>query len=116
MLDLVHLRHLAQHTPDSAVQFIVEQQIAGANFAEYWPSHEIHLPLWDAAGIRATPELETLGPMSIRGPDRSYHLFPSFYAPRGIDSPQMADIVRLINVLNNYRADARCDPATKGVT
>ena len=38
MLDLIHLRYLAQHTPDSAVQFIVEQQIAGANFAEYWPT------------------------------------------------------------------------------
>ena len=116
MLDLIHLRYLAQHTPDSAVQFIVEQQIAGANFAEYWPSHEIHLPLYDAAGIRATPELETLGPMSIRGLDRSYHLFPSFYAPRGIESPQMADIVRLINVLNGYRADARCHPPVKGKT
>ena len=55
MLDLIHLRYLAQHMPDSAVQFIVEQQIAGANFAEYWPRHEIHLPLYDAAGIRATP-------------------------------------------------------------
>ena len=116
MLDLIHLRYLAQHMPDSAVQFIVEQQIAGANFAEYWPRHEIHLPLYDAAGIRATSELETLGPMSIRGPDRSYHLFPSFYAPRGIQSPQMADIVRLINVLNSYRAVARCDPPAKGET
>ena len=106
MLDLIHLRYLAQHTPDSAVQFIVEQQIAGANFAEYWPRHEIHLPLYDAAGIRATPELETLGPTCIRGLDRSYHLFPSFYAPRGIESPHMSDIVRLINVLNSYRADA----------
>jgi glycosyltransferase domain-containing protein len=116
MLDLVHLRYLAQHMPDSTVQFIVEQQIAGANFAEYWPRHEIHLPVYDAAGIRATPELETLGPMSIRGPDRSYHLFPGFYAPRGIDSPQMADIVRLINVLNSYRVEARCDPPAKGAT
>ena len=54
--------------------------------------------------------------MSIRGLDRSYHLFPSFYAPRGIKSPQMADIVRLINVLNGYRADARCHPPVKGKT
>ena len=54
--------------------------------------------------------------MSIRGPDRSYHLFPSFYAPRGIHSPQMDDIVRLINVLDGYRAVARCDPPAKGET
>jgi len=114
MLDLIHLRYLAQHTPDPAVQFIVDQQIAGANFAEYWPRHEIHLPLYDAAGVRATPDMETLGPMAIHGLDRTYHLFPSFYAPRGIDSPQMADIVRLIKVLNGYRAASTRHPAAKG--
>ena len=107
MLDLIHLRYLARHVPDSAVEFIAEQQISGANFAEYWPRHEIHLPLYEAAGIRPSPELEKLGPLSIRGPERSYHLFPNFYAPRGIDSPQMADIVRLINVLDGYRAVVR---------
>jgi len=114
MLDLIHLRYLAQHTPDPAVQFIVEQQIAGTDFADYWPRHEIHLPLYEAAGVRATPELEGLGPMSIRGLERSYHLLPSFYAPRGIDSPPMADIVRLINVLNSYRTASTWDPSAKG--
>jgi glycosyltransferase domain-containing protein len=39
MLDLIHLRYLARHAPDSAVKFITEQQISGIDFAEYWPRH-----------------------------------------------------------------------------
>jgi glycosyltransferase domain-containing protein len=112
MLDLVHLRYLAQHTPDSAVQFIIDQQIAGANFAEYWPRHEIHLPLHQAAGIRPSPGPDKLGPLNIRGPERSYHLFPSFYAPGEIDSPQMDKIVHLINALDGYRP--ACSEADAG--
>ena len=107
MLDLIHLRYLARHLPDSAVEFIAEQQISGASFAEYWPRHEIHMPLYQAAGIRPSPGSEKLGPVNIRGPERSYHLFPNFYAPRGIDSPQMDNIVHLINALDGYRSCSR---------
>ena len=46
--------------------------------------------------------------MNIRGPQRSYHLFPNFYAPGGIDSPQMDNIVHLINALDGYRVVRQC--------
>jgi hypothetical protein len=39
----------------------------------------------------------------MRGRDRSYILFPSFYAPHGLDPPQLSSIVRLIAALDNYR-------------
>jgi hypothetical protein len=45
MFDLIHLRYLARHAPDAVLEFIAEQQIAGVDFADYWPRHEIHLPL-----------------------------------------------------------------------
>jgi hypothetical protein len=105
MLDLIHLRYLARHAPDSAVKFITEQQISGIDFAEYWPRHEIHLPLYDAAGIRPSPGTEGFGPLSIRGRERCYHVFPNFYAPRGIASPQLDELVRLISVLDGYKPE-----------
>ena len=40
MLDLIHLRYLARHAPDAVLEFIAEQQIAGVDFAGYWPPHE----------------------------------------------------------------------------
>jgi glycosyltransferase domain-containing protein len=111
MLDLIHLRYLARHAPDSAVKFITEQQISGIDFAEYWPRHEIHLPLYDAAGIQPSPGTEGFGPLSIRGRERCYHVSPNFYAPRGIASPQLDEVVRLISVLNGYRAALDADIA-----
>jgi hypothetical protein len=104
LLDLIHLRYLARHAPDSAVKFITEQQISGIDFAEYWPRHEIHLPLYDAAGIQPSPGAEGFGPLSIRGRERCYHVSPNFYGPRGIASPQLDEVVRLIRVLDGYRA------------
>jgi glycosyltransferase domain-containing protein len=103
MLDLIHLRYLAQHAPDSVLEFIANQQIASVDFSDYWPRHEIHLPLYDAAGIPASGQTETLGPVNLRGRERSYFLFPNFYAPRGIDPPQIDKIAPLINVLDSYR-------------
>jgi hypothetical protein len=105
------LRYLARHAPDSAVKFITEQQISGIDFAEYWPRHEIHLPLYDAAGIQPSPGTEGFGPLSIRGRERCYHVSPNFYAPRGIASPQLDEVVRLISVLNGYRAALDADIA-----
>jgi glycosyltransferase domain-containing protein len=116
ILDLIHLRYLAQHAPDSVLKFVAEQQMAGVNFAEYWPRHEIHLPLYEAAGIRASVGTESFVPVSIRGRERSYLLFPNFYARRGwIESPQMDDVVRLINILDGYRAGERCESYAKDV-
>lgn len=102
MLDLIHFRYLAKHAPDSVLEFVTEQQMAGVDFAEYWPRHEIHLPLYEAAGIGASEAAESLGPVNMRGRERSYILFPSFYAPQGIDPPKMDSIVRLIGVLDKY--------------
>ena len=103
MLDLIHLRYLARHAPDSVLEFIAKQQIAGVGFAEYWPRHEIHLPLYDAAGIRTSDPTEANGPVTVRGRERSYVLFPNFYAPRGIDRPQITAIAPLIDILDSYR-------------
>jgi glycosyltransferase domain-containing protein len=105
LLDLIHLRYIAQHAPDSVLEFITEQQIAGANFAEYWPRHEIQSPLYNAAGIRATADSDAWGPVNIRARERSYLLFPSFYAPRTMDPPQIDKIIPLINVLDSYRPE-----------
>jgi glycosyltransferase domain-containing protein len=102
-LDLIHLRYLANHAPDSVLEFIAEQQMAGVDFAEYWSRHEIHLPLYSAAGIGPSEPAASLGPVNMRGRERSYILFPSFYAPAGIEPPKMDRIVRLIGVLDKYR-------------
>jgi glycosyltransferase domain-containing protein len=102
-LDLIHLRYLARHAPAAALEFIAQQQIAGVDFADYWPRHEIHLPLYDAAGIAAFAEAEAVGPVTMLGRERSYILHPHFYAPRGRDPPQLSSIARLITALDNYR-------------
>jgi glycosyltransferase domain-containing protein len=101
LLDLIHLRYLARHAPDSVLQFIAEQQMSDVDFAEYWPRHELHLPLYEAAGIGASAQ-EDSGPLEIRGQERSYVLFPSFYAPRGIGPPYLRDIAHLIRNLDSY--------------
>ena len=41
ILDLIHMRYLIKHTPDSALEFIADQEMAGIDFAAYWPNHEI---------------------------------------------------------------------------
>jgi glycosyltransferase domain-containing protein len=105
ILDLVSLRYLVKHAPDSALQFIAERQMAGIDFADYWPSHEIHLPLYAAAGIGPATGERPLGSIKLWGRGRSYVLFPSFYAPRGTDSPRMDNIVQLIDVLDRYRPE-----------
>jgi glycosyltransferase domain-containing protein len=103
VLDVIHLRYLAKHAPDSSLKFIVDQQMAGIDFAEYWPRHEIHLPLYEAAGIGASQPAESLGSVNMRGRERSYILSPSFYAPRRADPPKVDSVVRLIGVLDGYR-------------
>lgn len=103
LLDLIHFRYLTKHAPDSVLEFITEQQMAGVDFAKYWPRHEIHLPLYEAAGIGVSEQAETLGPVNMRGRERSYILFPSFYAPLVIEPPKMDSIVRLIGILDKYQ-------------
>jgi glycosyltransferase domain-containing protein len=110
MLDLLHLRYLARHAPDCVLEFIAGQQMAGIEFAEYWPRHEIHLPLYGTAGVASSAEAETLGPLTMRSRERSYILFPSFYAPRGLDPPRLDGVARLLAALDKYRP--AIDPGT----
>jgi glycosyltransferase domain-containing protein len=100
LLDLIHLRYLARHAPDSVLEFVAEQQMAGADFADYWPRPEIHLPLYKAANIR-TPDPESKY-LTIRR-DRFYAIHPNFYAPAALDSPQLKNIVSLLDTLDKYR-------------
>jgi glycosyltransferase domain-containing protein len=106
VLDLIHLRYLARHAPRSALDFILQQEMARIAFAEYWSRDELHLPLYEAAGIVASKDAKTLKPVEMRGRDRSYLLFPSFYAPRSIDSPQLSSVIHLISTLDGYAISA----------
>ena len=77
--------------------------MAGVDFAEYWPRHEIHLPISNTMDAGSLAQAETLDPMKMRGRERSYILGPSFYAPLGTDAPRLSEIVDLINTLDAYR-------------
>jgi glycosyltransferase domain-containing protein len=111
LLDLIHLRYLIQRAPDSMLAFIGEQQMAGVAHAERWPRHEIPPPLYEATGIEASTEPETLGPITLQGCGRSYILFPHFYAPERLDPPRLASVVRLIAALEKYRPPIDRDAA-----
>jgi hypothetical protein len=63
ILDLIHLRYLVRHSPDVALGLIAEQQVAGVDFAEYWPRHEIHLPISNTMDAGSLAQAETLDPM-----------------------------------------------------
>jgi glycosyltransferase domain-containing protein len=103
ILDLIHLRYLSRRVPESVLRFVAEQEIVGVDFAENWSRHEGQLRTCDAGDIKASNLTGTLEPVEIHGRERSYQLFPSFYAPRDIDSPQMDIIVHLIAALDGYR-------------
>jgi glycosyltransferase domain-containing protein len=114
ILDLIHLRYLVRHSPDVALGLIAEQQMAGVDFAEYWPRHEIHLPIGNTTDAGPLAQAETLDPMKMRGRERSYILGPSFYAPLGTDAPRLSEIVGLIDALDAYRPasdEAACSAA-----
>jgi glycosyltransferase domain-containing protein len=102
ILDLIHFRYLAKHAPDSALAFIAGRQMAGIDFADYWPCHEIHLPLYRAAGITTSGPAENSNPVNMLGRDRRYILYPNFYAHLEAGRPKMEDLARLIGVLDNY--------------
>jgi hypothetical protein len=104
ILDLIHLRYLAQHAPDSMLKCIAEQQMAGVGFADCWPSYEHQSPRNHSGGIGAPGRLEALDPVNMRGRERSYLLFPNFYAPPDAEPPRLNSVVRLINILDSYRA------------
>ena len=55
MLDLIHLRYLARHRRIPRWNSSPSSRCPATSFAEYWPRHEIHLPLYQAAGIGRHP-------------------------------------------------------------
>jgi glycosyltransferase domain-containing protein len=103
LLDLIHLRFLAQHAPDSVLEFIASQEIASIDFANDWPPRRFPLPPFKATSTGTPAESETLSPFNVRGRDRGYLLFPGFYAPARSDQPQFDSVVRLIGILDSYR-------------
>lgn len=102
-LDLIHLRYLSKHAPDSVLAFITEQQIAGIPFTDYWPRDDVQLPFYTAAAVGASARAQALGPRHMRGRARSYILFPSFYGPVGAEAPQLEHVIGLTDILDNYR-------------
>ena len=114
LLDVIHLRYFAQHAPDSLLDFVVQQEIAGVDFADYWPCHKANSPFQDAAG-EDTPQ--TAAPITMRGRARRYLVFPSFYAPPKGVSPQLDAIVHLIDVLDVYRPpfDLEQNPSSRTI-
>jgi glycosyltransferase domain-containing protein len=112
LLDLIHLRYLVQHAPDSVLEFITEQQIAGFDFA--MPHRQTYFPLSDAATIGASAKSQALRAVHMRGRERCYLLFPNFYAPRGSESPQFDSVIRLIGILDRYPPMFGLELAPKG--
>jgi glycosyltransferase domain-containing protein len=103
LLDLIHIRYLIRHAPDSALKFIADQEMAGIDFAAYWPNHEIHSPLYATAGVKALEGAEALGPRKLQSRDRSYLVFPQFFSPQESEPPQLNHIIGLTDTLDNYR-------------
>jgi hypothetical protein len=101
LLNIIHLRYFAQHASDSVLEFVTQQEIAGIHFAEYWPRRKINSSFHDAVG-RDAPQ--AAAPITMRGRERRYLVFPTFYAPPKGASPQLDVIVHLIEVLDVYRA------------
>jgi glycosyltransferase domain-containing protein len=114
LLDLIHLRYLVQHAPDSVLEFITEQQIAGFDFANHWPHRQTYFPLYDAATIGASAKSQALRAVHMRGRERCYLLFPNFYAPRGSESPQLDSVIRLTGILDRYPPVFGLELAPKG--
>jgi glycosyltransferase domain-containing protein len=106
VLDLVHLRYMVKHAPESALAFMAEQEMLGVAFKEYWPRPEIHHPLYQAAqvGTVAPPSIKVISrkPSGCRGSERKYNLHPNFYAPLGTDAPEDEAIVNLLGSLDHY--------------
>jgi glycosyltransferase domain-containing protein len=140
ILDLIHLRYFAKHAPDGALDFIIEQKLAGKPFAEYWQRHEIQLPLWEAAGVAALdggrpataearlhPRLTTAERVTAAGScqerarsgsvqrKRSFLLRPDFVSPTSIAPPSRRSIDMLLDSLDNYHGVEGRNTATVSV-
>jgi glycosyltransferase domain-containing protein len=106
VLDLVHLRYMVKHAPDGVLAFMTEQKMCGVPFDEYWPRHEIHQPLYEAAyiGTSAPAWTQAAHKKNSRvGDGRTYNLHPNFSAPLGIGAPGDEAISDLLHSLDHYR-------------
>jgi hypothetical protein len=103
LLDMIHLRYLLKHSPDAAVAFIAEREIAGVNAAEYSADNHVDFSGRKAANLRVSSETRSLEPVTLRSGDRSYVLFPNFYAPMEIHCPPLDEIIRVIGALDICR-------------
>ena len=106
VLDLIHLRYLSKHAPDSALAFIIESKICRIPFEQYWPQAEIHEPLDEAARIGlAVPAWSRKGAVQrIRlNSSRSYDLYPTFSVALGSLPTGPNSITHLLHSLESYR-------------
>ena len=103
ILDQIHMRYLVKHAPDSAMGFIIEQQLSGADFEQYWPRHEIQLPLVHGAAIGSNPSAGSdLAPIIWSRNQRHYVLHPDFYEPEGVAPLSVRDLSSLIEDVERY--------------
>jgi hypothetical protein len=102
LLDMIHLRYLLKHSPDATVVCIAEQEITGVSAAGYLADNDVDFSGRKAADVRVSSKTGLLEPVKLRGAERSYVLFPNFYAPTGIDCPPLDEIIRLIGALDIY--------------
>ena len=106
ILDLIHLRYMVKHAPESALAFIAKQEMFGVSFEDYWPRPEIHQPLHEAAciGTSAEATIQARSPTrGHQGGSRTYNLHPNFSAPLGIDAPGHEAIMDLLRSLDHYQ-------------
>jgi glycosyltransferase domain-containing protein len=116
ILDLIHLRYLVKHAPDSALGFITSQQFDRVAFKEYWPDHKIQIPLYKEAGLGVRSDSqEGLQAVKMAGRHRNYAVLPNFYAGIGIDGLTFETVAELITQLDDYQVNiddaAAAEPA-----
>ena len=112
VLDLIHMRYMVRHAPDSALAFIADQKMSGVPFEEYWPQPEIHQPLYETASIGTSAPASPASSIErgLSGLKRGYHLHPNFSAPLGAAAPAQAATMGLLRNLDDYQLEA---PAPK---
>jgi glycosyltransferase domain-containing protein len=108
VLDLIHLRYLLKHAPNSALAFIANEKMYGAPFEEYWPRPEIHQPLYEAASVgTAAPATAAISIERGRfGLERAYSLHPNFSAPLGTVAPAQEAITELLQSIDKYKLES----------
>jgi len=52
IVDLIHLQYMVRHAPPDALRYMMESEVAGVAFNDYWADHRIQIPLIEASGIR----------------------------------------------------------------